>query len=198
MLIAKPDLRKTYKTLTANTPKSYRSQAAKQAAELFKNSAWLQDFQNIACYLPTKIEFDALPLIATIWQANKQCYLPVLAPNSKIMQFFPYHDGDALQANQFGILEPKTKASPLSGENLDLVVMPLIAFDTQGHRLGTGGGFYDHTFAHLQKKHDHKTALIGLGYAFQEFKKGLPADPWDLLMQAVITEKTIISCAGLG
>lgn len=153
--------------------------------------AIFQQSQRIACYLAFKDEFDSSPIIEAIWQAKKHCYLPVLKDNNgKILDFVKYHYGDALRLNQYGIFEP-VNPSPIEPDKLDLVIAPLIAFDLHGNRLGTGGGYYDRTFAFLRENESNKPTLIGLGYAAQQ-AKALPSDPWDVVLQGVVTEREFI------
>jgi len=139
---------------------------------------------HIACYLPSKNEFDTQPIIDAIWQAEKICYLPVLSANS--LSFVAYHPGDTLQANQYNIPEPVDQSAPLMADQLDLVILPLIAFDSMGHRLGTGGGYYDRTFAFLHNA-PNCPVMLGLAYDIQQ-AEGLPVDEWDVGLNAVITE----------
>ncbi|EKD73911.1 MAG: hypothetical protein ACD_45C00148G0001, partial [uncultured bacterium] len=130
-----------------------------------------------------------MPLIRAIWQSNKICYLPILQ-TTRALKFAQYHEGDLLKPNQFSILEPENNASMIDPMRLDLVIMPLVAYDKTGNRLGTGGGYYDRTFA-FKKTHPHqKPCLLGFTYASQE-AMGLPHDPWDILLDGVVTEKTV-------
>lgn len=161
-----------------------RHAAATAAANHFVNHPLFLRSQSIACYVAFRDEFDTTPLIDAIWKANKHCYLPVLTPE-KILQFARYEQGDVLQKNQYGILEPQPGAPQLAVEALDLVITPLLAFDQAGHRLGTGGGYYDKTFA-LATERD-QPHLIGLGYTSQEADR-LPVEAWDIALAGVITE----------
>jgi len=146
----------------------------------------------IAGYWPNNGEINPLPLIhyaSTV--LKKCCYLPVLNPYSNgKLQFVEYREGDPLFPNRFGILEPKfalTRVIPNS--DLDLVMMPLVAFDPQGNRLGMGGGYYDKTFSFLKSLHKaHQPYLLGLAYEFQRIKK-LPAELHDIPLNGIATEK---------
>lgn len=146
--------------------------------------------QHIACYLHYKDEFDSLPMLQAIWQAGKKCYLPVLT-EQKSLRFVRYHSGDTLQANQFSILEPTDKTDEISCQDLDMVIMPLVAFDMHGHRLGAGGGYYDRTFASLDRNANKHPLLIGLAYTAQQADL-LPADEWDIGLDGIVTEHEFI------
>jgi 5-formyltetrahydrofolate cyclo-ligase len=155
----------------------------------------LSQREHIACYLPFNDEFDSLPVIETIWQAKKYCYLPVLSKSDeKSLCFVRYDYGDALHRNRYGILEPVNLSRVMLPNLLDIVVMPLLAFDVLGHRLGTGGGYYDCTFAFLHDQQDKKPVMVGLGYAAQQVAL-MPSDPWDIMMAGVVTEDGFISCS---
>ena len=146
--------------------------------------------KTIACYLPFQSEFNSEPLIEVIWQKNKICYLPILT-EKKSLYFVRYDQGDPLILNRYAIREPQNTAKIIPAEKLDLVMMPLLAFDLAGHRLGIGGGYYDKTFSFL---HDHPTKkplLIGLAYAAQQAEQ-LPADPWDIHLNGVVTEEGFV------
>lgn len=104
---------------------------------------------------------------------------------NKTLQFAIYQKGDRLQLNKYGIQEPVPTAKRIDIHQLDIVIMPLVAFDQAGRRLGAGGGYYDRTFAERRG-----LCLLGLGYAVQE-ADSLPQEPWDVLMTGVVTEKGI-------
>lgn len=121
-------------------------------------------------------------MIDCIWQANKICYLPVLTDDKKLI-FSLYQQNGKLQLNRYGILEPSEHII-LDHQELDMVIMPLLAVDQTGFRLGSGGGYYDRTFAEVEKK----PLLMGLAYAAQ-ITASLPHDPWDIRLDGVITEE---------
>lgn len=186
---SKYQLRLHYREVRSKIPVKEREQAAFAAARIFAHIDVFNQSEHIACYLPNKDEFDPMPILDVIWQAKKQCYLPVLAKsNDKTLVFVPYAYGDALHRNQFSILEPINISHSIPLSELDLVITPLIAFDKQGHRLGTGGGYYDKTFEHQAA---NKPYMMGLGYAAQEAPH-IPADPWDITLKSVITEKGLV------
>lgn len=147
--------------------------------ELFKHS------QHIACYFAEKSEFDCAPMISAIWETKKNCYLPILS-ETNTLEFAIYDSHTTLNLNRYRILEPDTSSFfPL--DQLDLVLMPLVGFDLQGHRVGMGGGFYDKTFQFLLNKTIHKPFLLGLAYEAQKIEC-IPSDPWDISMNGVLTE----------
>ncbi len=173
---------------------SEREQASFQVCERIANSRLFQQSQHIAFYLSNDAEVDLTLLIEHAWQQGKTVYLPVLAePNTKKLWFIPCYPDSRLKNNRFGIAEPvhphkMRSRKPLS---LDLILMPLVAFDKNGHRMGMGGGFYDRSFAFLRhRRFWHKPRLLGVAYELQK-QTELEAQPWDIPLQAVATEKDL-------
>jgi 5-formyltetrahydrofolate cyclo-ligase len=149
--------------------------------------------RRIAVYLPNDGEIDPVPLMARIWKTNKTCYLPILSRlQHDRLWFAPFTQNTPLAANRFGILEPVVPARTwVRAQELDLILMPLVGFDTQGNRLGMGGGFYDKSLAFLrQRTRWRKPHLIGLAHDFQRVKKLEPC-AWDVPLQAVATDRTV-------
>ncbi len=151
--------------------------------------------QHIAIYLPNDGEMDLTPLLHRALTMGKQCYLPVLSPlYHNRLWFAPYHTGSKLSLNRFGIPEPDANYSQMRPAwALDLILTPLVAFDTQGNRLGMGGGFYDRTLAYLNRRqHWRKPRLLGTAHAFQQVAQ-LPCESWDIPLHGVVTEKELLS-----
>lgn len=148
--------------------------------------------QCIACYLPIADEFDTTAIIEAIWQAKKNCYLPVLCDEKyNYLQFVKYDNGNALRRNKYKILEPFDTSKKIPAQELDLVITPLLAFDLHGDRLGAGGGYYDRTFAFLHDedlKNKKTPFMLGLGFATQQ-SESLPKEEWDVKLNGVLTEK---------
>lgn len=193
MSISKYSLRKEYRATRARISKSYRETAAREAAACLINIPSFLEAHAVACYLPTQEEFDASPVIEAIWLAKKSCYLPVIAEaEDQFLYFVRYVYGDALRMNRFGILEPVHTAPHIAPNALDLVITPCVAFDREGHRLGTGGGYYDRTFAFLERDGITTPQLMGLAFAAQEAPY-VPADPWDISLMGTLTEKGFLA-----
>lgn len=111
--------------------------------------------------------------------------LPVLHDDNRL-RFAPWRPGDALTTNHFGIPEPDVEpASALQPEALSLVVMPLVGFDTGGHRLGMGGGWYDRSFA-FRNATLPPPWLVGAGFDVQQVAH-LEAASWDVQPDAICT-----------
>ena len=171
---------------------SEREQAAFLLCERIAASRTFKQSKHIAFYLTNDGEMDLSLLIEHAWQSGKHCYLPVLAePNTQRLWFIPFTKETKLKPNRFGIPEPIHSNSTRLRKtlSLDLILLPLVAFDEQGNRMGMGGGFYDRTLAFLrQRQHWHKPNLLGVAYEFQKQEK-LVTNPWDIPIQAIATEK---------
>jgi 5-formyltetrahydrofolate cyclo-ligase len=186
----KPALRKKLRVLlSALDAKTYQSTAV-AAARIFSESSIFAGSQNIACYASLPHEFNTQPVIETIWQANKTCYLPIVTVDITL-NFSIYQQHTQLKPNAFNILEPANSAENyFPPAQLDCVLLPLIAFDLQGYRLGTGSGYYDRTFAFL-KKNRRKPTLIGVGFTQQQVDE-VAHDTWDVRLDGVLTSEQFI------
>ena len=172
---------------------SARERASRSQA-LVKNlsrSHLLWSAQRIVCFWPNDGEVDLRSLFTALWRCNKQVLLPVIDGVS--LWFAPYTATCKLRENQFGIPEPVFKRDQAcSTVAIDLVLMPLVAFDQQGNRLGMGGGYYDRTFAYLRhRKRLLRPHLIGTAYSFQE-QECLPLRAWDVPLNGIVTDKAYI------
>ncbi len=151
----------------------------------------IRNSRHIALYLSNDGEVDLSSLIDRLQSAGKQCYLPILSPIfHNQLWFAPYHRDSNMVLNRFGIAEPDVNwryAKPAWA--LDLILMPLVAFDIQGNRLGMGGGFYDRSLAYLnRRKVWRKPYLMGTAFELQKFIQ-LPHASWDIPMNGIMTEK---------
>lgn len=171
-----------------------REHASFLLCERIAASRAFQQSRHIAFYLSNDGEIDLGLLIKHAWQQGKKCYLPVLAePNTQRLWFIPYTPETKLKNNRFDIPEPihSSKTRLRKTLSLDLILMPLVAFDLDGNRVGMGGGFYDRTLAFLrQRKYWHKPNLLGVAYDFQK-QETLETNQWDIPMQAIATDKSL-------
>ena len=152
-------------------------------------SRLFQNAKRLACYLPAGGEIDPQLIIQTAWQRQKEIYLPVLSPTHQRLYFAPYTENSSMKANRFGIDEPDVKPSSwLSARQMGLILLPLVAFDEKGNRLGMGGGFYDRSLSFSRHhKQQHRPHLIGLAHECQKLDQ-LPCEVWDVPLNGVATE----------
>ncbi len=186
---AKRRLRAEMRARRSALSTAYRHCAALGLYRSFRRHPLFLRAASIAGYFPMGGELDPGPLLAHAHHLGKAVYLPVL--NGQSLRFARYHPGrSALRCNRYGIPEPRT---PLHGcvdaRALDLILMPLVAFDARGGRLGMGGGYYDRTLAFKRRRHAaSRPLLVGLGYDCQE-TACVPTEPWDVPLTGVVTER---------
>ncbi|SDD74292.1 5-formyltetrahydrofolate cyclo-ligase [Aquimonas voraii] len=120
--------------------------------------------------------------------------LPCLREDGSL-GFAPWRTGDPLRSNRYGIPEPDLeRASQLEPEQMHCVLVPLVGFDRRGGRLGAGGGYYDRSFAFLNAQpRPASPQLVGVGYSFQQLQD-FTAEPWDVALDYVATERELIDC----
>ncbi len=142
-------------------------------------------YQSIAIYYPFDNEASPLEIMNYLHSKNKEVFLPVIEKESKTLSFAKYGIQSELVKNNFGIFEPKDKEFA-DIEDIDIVLIPCVAFNDKLFRLGMGGGFYDRTFS---KK--SSTMLIGVAYSFQ-YENDSFQEKHDIKMDYVITQKGIL------
>jgi len=148
-----------------------------------------QAAKNIGLYQAIHNEVN----LNTLWQnaehAGKKTFFPVINSdkNNKILRFLeaPFSQKNTLSCSRFGILEPPPQSLEISIDDLDCLLIPLVAFDKKGYRLGMGAGYYDQTLCHKKPFY-----CIGIAYAFQVIEQ-LPRDSWDIPLNIIITETGI-------
>lgn len=141
--------------------------------------------QHIAWYMPVQGEVDLSSLWTLALADQKSCYFPAIKPDGALI-FLPSNDQTELLLNRYQILEPLVEIQYAKApRDLDIVFLPVVAFDEDCTRLGMGKGFYDKTLA------DHAdTCLIGVAYEWQK-QPHLPKDPWDIPVDMLITEEQV-------
>jgi 5-formyltetrahydrofolate cyclo-ligase len=179
--------RQTIRQKRRNLPISLQKRHAQLLARQSQRLYPLQRSQHVACYLPNDGEIDPTPLIRLLWKQQKHCYLPALALYPKsTLHFKPYTNTSPLQPNRYAILEPQAKHFTAL-IRLDIILLPLVAFDPHGNRLGMGGGYYDRTLRALGNHNQwKKPALWGLAHPCQQ-ADNLPKNDWDIPLNGVIT-----------
>jgi 5-formyltetrahydrofolate cyclo-ligase len=184
-------LRQTIRQQRRALTRSEAATCAEQLAQQARAHPLILRSHRIAAYLASDGEIDPSSLLQTLWSANKRVYLPVLVPFSpQKLWFARCNPDDILAFNRFGIPEP-VRRHLIKPSALDVVLTPLVAFDTAGHRIGMGGGFYDRTFAFLlRRQHWHKPYMLGLAYEFQK-QAAIKPNSWDVPLDAIATETHI-------
>ncbi len=179
----KSDFRKSLRARRKSLSQADIAQASQQMCENLIQLPQLADSKHIALYCPFAGEINPLAILNKL--TEKCFYLPVVGDNFT-MDFRPFADEADCNLNKYGILEPKSQHS-IDPLELDLVIVPLVGFDQQRHRLGMGGGYYDRAFANRTTT----PILIGVAYHWQQIDD-IQAEPWDVDLDAIVTDKGII------
>jgi 5-formyltetrahydrofolate cyclo-ligase len=143
----------------------------------------------IHCYLPIQSEVDTLPLVRQAFRDGKRVAVPVVDPNGPLLHH-RWLDPDALGTlvgGAFGTRHPAV-GDHCDPAECDLFIVPLLAFDRSGRRLGYGKGHYDRLLS------VYTAPAVGVAFASQEVQ-GLPAEPHDVPLTAIVTEDEVVSVA---
>jgi len=189
----KPALRARLRAARAQlSPAQRQTASARVAAHLAGTRLYLVS-RRIACYLPSDGEVDTSEIIDRLWRMRRDVFLPVLSRlRYDRLWFAPAMPGMELVPNRFGIPEPKVSVRELvRAQEVDLILLPLVAFDKNGNRVGRGAGFYDRSLAFLRNRHFLRAPrVLGLAYDFQRVPK-IAVDPWDVPLDGVVTDQSV-------
>jgi len=139
----------------------------------------------VSGYSPIRSEIDPAPLMRKLAGQGAKLALPAVLSRGKSLAFRAWSPDDRLMMGPLGILEPSPAAEELIP---DIMLVPLAAFDREGHRIGYGAGHYDFTLAHLRKV--KAITAAGTAFSVQEIK-AVPALPHDVALDYVLTEKKV-------
>jgi 5-formyltetrahydrofolate cyclo-ligase len=165
----------------AAIPSAARAAAAKAAAQHFFDAVPLASSDIVAGYWKIKDEMDCQPILVRLMDSLQPVCLPVVLGDDQPLSLRLWEPHAPLYEAGFGTLAPAEFAPQVEPE---IIIMPLLGFDSAGTRLGYGGGYYDRTLVRLVKK----PRLIGLAFAAQELAS-VPREPHDVPLDMVITER---------
>jgi 5-formyltetrahydrofolate cyclo-ligase len=142
----------------------------------------------VSGFMPLKAEINPIPLMQKLFEAGARLALPAVRGRGKPLAMRGFAFGDPLVSGMWGIREPKPDAPEVLP---DILLVPLIAFDRKGHRIGYGAGYYDLTITSLRAQ---KIVLaVGIAFAAQEIAQ-VPATARDARLDLVLTEREVIDC----
>src|ERR1041384_6800956 len=144
----------------------------------------------VSGFMPLKTEINPLPLLRKLTQSGAQLALPAIAGRGKPLTMRAFAFGDELASGQWGIREPKSDAPEVAP---DILLVPLLAFDRNGHRIGYGAGYYDMTIAKLRAI--KPVIAAGIAFAAQEIGE-VPVTARDARLDLVLTEREVIDLRG--
>ena len=140
----------------------------------------------VSGFMPLKSEINPVPLMRKLAAAGARLALPVVAGKGKPLIMRAYAIGEPLASGVWGIREPKPEAPVVEP---DILLVPLLAFDRDGHRLGYGAGYYDMTITALRAR--KPVIAVGIAFAAQEFD-AVPTTPRDARIDLVLTEHEVM------
>ncbi|NOU51595.1 5-formyltetrahydrofolate cyclo-ligase [Pseudoalteromonas sp. JBTF-M23] len=186
--LSRSEIRKNIRKARRNLSDLEQELAAKKININFFQHKKLTKNTRIGLYLSNDGELDTSELIQSLIDKKHQIFLPVIHPfNGTTLLFQRYEKNSPMKLNRYAILEPKLNCSHICPlYELDYLLMPLVAFDNFGNRLGMGGGYYDKTLAHYYKENLQKPELIGLAHDCQQVEQ-LPVEAWDVPLRQIIT-----------
>jgi 5-formyltetrahydrofolate cyclo-ligase len=181
-------LRNSFRQIRATLSPDYQETASRQVCKRITHLHQYRYAKRIALYKAVEGEINLNSLWRSAPLQGKYCYFPALNKD-KTLSFLPATPASAFTTNRYGIPEPDVDRNEiLAPEELDLIFMPLVAFDSECTRLGMGAGYYDRTLA--LAKEEKRPLLIGVAY---EFQRQFYIEPrsWDIPLTAVITPRAI-------
>ena len=152
--------------------------------DLFFEKIQPENNQIVATYWPLRHEFDPSSLTVRLMEEGVTCVLPVVKQDTRVLYFYEWDGKTPLKKGQFDIMQPdiKNNINPVAP---DIVLVPFLAFDRKGNRIGYGGGYYDATLAALRA--EKEITAVGIGYAQQAVLFNLPTEPHDQKLDWIIT-----------
>ena len=178
----KSQIRKKFLKLRENKLKKIKSINHNNIIKLLKKKGIKGKI--VGGYYPYNNEIDCIQILKKLEKKNYIISLPKIKKNSQ-MDFIKWSSNDPLVINKFGIPEPSNDKIKFP----DILLVPLLSFDTKLNRVGYGGGFYDRYIHRIKRK--KKPLLVGLAYSFQKVKS-IPVNRYDKKLDFVVTERKII------
>jgi 5-formyltetrahydrofolate cyclo-ligase len=168
-------------------PRELRAAAAETIATR-RSPVAIEPGAVVSGFMPMKSEINPVPLMRKLADAGATLALPVVAGKGKPLIMRAWSLGEPLASGVWGIREPKPEAPEVFP---DILIVPLLAFDRRGHRIGYGAGYFDMTIAALRAR--KPVVAAGIAFAAQEIAE-VPTTPRDARLDLVLTEREVIDC----
>lgn len=176
-------LRQYYRDLRQKFPIALQVAASKAIVDRLEALTCFQQAEHIALYYPCNNEVNLLAL-QRAENYGKQFYFPSITAEKKLV-FLPVNTQTPFKKHTWGLYEPAVPLDSAHDANtLDLIIMPLVAFDANCNRIGMGGGYYDRTLA------KNNSLLVGVAFNLQ-YTHHIEPDSWDISPSIIITETNI-------
>jgi len=181
-VLSKEELRYRIRSLRRSLPTQEYQQLSKAIVENIKGLESFKSARVILAFCPFDGEPDISPLLEEILKEGIDLLVPKVEQES--MKLCKIRSLENLALGSFCLLEP-TQCEEVGPELVDFALVPGVAFDLKGCRLGMGKGFYDRILGRI------RGFKVGVAFSFQVFEE-IPCDPWDQKVDAIATEETII------
>jgi 5-formyltetrahydrofolate cyclo-ligase len=185
---AKEALRKRVAALRRSLVAQTRAEYAAKMVELLVQHPAFVEARTLLAYSALRFEIDPRAAVEQAWSLGKTVALPRTLPETRALILHAYHQGDVLEEGGFVIQEPLPTAAVIEPAAVDLVLVPALAYDMRGHRLGFGQGFYDRLLPRCTR-----ALRIGLCYELSLLVE-VPNAAHDAPVDFVITERRVIAC----
>lgn len=165
---------------------------SRQICRHIQHERHFKNRQRFAFYYPVGNEVNLLDLMYRAWDLKKTTFLPVLAsfPRGNLW-WIKHSETTPMYENRYGIPEPyhPARSRRTKVRSLDMIFMPLVAFDARGNRMGMGGGYYDRSLAKCYRTDNqwHRPIRMGVAYSWQQVDD-IPTEKWDIPLDAIATE----------
>ncbi len=180
----KAELRRRMRGVRAVLPADACAQRSRRACDLLLALPQYASARTLLAYVATRKELAPALLVDAALRAGKTVALPRV--NGEALSLHRYVAGDALETNGWDIDEPRQTAPLVQPTEVDLVLVPALAIDTRGYRIGYGGGFYDRLLPSLTNAYK-----VGLAYDFQLISEA-PIDAHDVPVDAIVTDASVL------
>lgn len=179
------DLRRKLRARRRHIPESARTAYDQMIRQYVLQLIEARGFNSVAAFWPFDGEPDISPLCKNLIASGKKIAIPIVSGNDDhAMSFHLWQTDTVLKHNRYGICEPQDPAQ-ISLADFDMLLMPLVAYDCHGNRIGMGSGYYDR---HLQKLRDSRSPLrLGVAYSMQEINH-IDKNDWDIPLHAIVNE----------
>lgn len=188
---SKHQLRSQFRKLRGAIGRAQRQNWTPELNRHLLAAAAIRDARCVGAYLAFDGEPDLRFTLTQLHRRGTAVALPVVpGQGGQALTFRQWFPATPLRPNGLGISEP-AESDDISLQSIDVMLIPLVAFDAMGSRLGMGAGWYDRTLG----ASSHRPLLVGVGWSIQS-AASLPVDPWDVPLDAVVTEAGWFTCQG--
>ncbi len=177
-------------------PPSQREAMTGRAVERFLDLPETRSARTVAGFVSTRSEIDTEPLLGQLRRRGAAVVLPRVS-TGLIPPRLRFHRADwrsELVFGIFGLLEPGPDCPEVAAHDIDVFMVPGLAFDKRGARVGYGGGYYDELAAYVRAHPDATNARF-IGYSFDfQVVEACPSGEWDVPLDTIVTDERVVRC----